>query len=135
MMHGDASLVGIFPTGTGETNRRQEVRWRLQSSFPGPPSCSITGTRLKGMLPLGHPPPPPDQKALPGGVPEDLSEDNLSTWADTVQDVAVGMIVPQPGDGSDNIPPVSGASDSPGVGVTGGILSPVLPAGLHLQMP
>ena len=46
---------------------------------------------------LAIPPPPPDQKALPGGVPEDLSEDNLSTWADTVQDVAVGMIVPQPG--------------------------------------
>ena len=46
---------------------------------------------------MAIPPPPPDQKALPGGVPEDLSEDNLSTWADTVQDVAVGMIVPQPG--------------------------------------
>ena len=30
-------------------------------------------------------------------MPEDLSEDNLSTWADTVQDVAAGMIVPQPG--------------------------------------
>ena len=46
---------------------------------------------------LAIPPPPPDQKALLGGVPEDLSEDNLSTWADTVQDVAAGMIVPQPG--------------------------------------
>ena len=34
---------------------------------------------------------------LPGGVPKDLSQDNLSTWADTVQDVAAGMIVPQPG--------------------------------------
>ena len=42
---------------------------------------------------------------------------------------------PPAGDGSDNIPPFSGASDSPGVGVTGGILSPVLPAGLRLQMP
>ena len=30
-------------------------------------------------------------------MPEDLSQDNLSTWADTVQDVAAGMIVPQPG--------------------------------------
>ena len=38
-------------------------------------------------------------------------------------------------DGSDNIPTGSGASDTPGVGVTGGILSPVLPAGLRLQMP
>ena len=42
---------------------------------------------------------------------------------------------PPAGDGSDNIPPVSGASDSPGVGVMGGILLPVLPAGLRLQMP
>ena len=42
---------------------------------------------------------------------------------------------PPAGDGSDNIPTVSGASDSPGVGVTGGILSPVLPAGLRLPMP
>ena len=42
------------------------------------------------------PPPPPGQEALPGGVPEDLSQDNLSTWADTVQDVAAGMIAPQP---------------------------------------
>ena len=39
----------------------------------------------------------PLRQALPGGVPEDLSQDNLSTWADTVQDVAAGMIVPQPG--------------------------------------
>ena len=30
-------------------------------------------------------------------MPENLSEDNLSTWADTVQDVATGMIVLQPG--------------------------------------
>ena len=33
---------------------------------------------------------------LPGGVPEDLSQDNLSTWAETVQDVAAGMIAPRP---------------------------------------
>ena len=49
------------------------------------------------MLPLGHPPPRSEQKALPGGVPEDLSQDNLSMWAGIVQDVSVGMIVPQPG--------------------------------------
>ena len=68
-------------------------------------------------------------------MPEDLSQDNLSTWADTVQDIAAGMIVPQPGTDQINIPTGSGASDTPGVSVTGGILSPVLPAGLRLQMP
>ena len=46
---------------------------------------------------MAIPPSPPGQEALPGGVPEDLSQDNLSTWADTVQDVVAGMIVPQPG--------------------------------------
>ena len=46
---------------------------------------------------MAIPPPPPGQEALPGGVPEDLSQDNLSTWADTVQDIAAGMIVLQPG--------------------------------------
>ena len=38
-------------------------------------------------------------------------------------------------DGPDNIPTGSGDSDTPGVGVTGGILLPVLPAGLRLPMP
>ena len=46
---------------------------------------------------MAIPPPHSEQKVLPGGVPEDLSQDNLSTWAGIVQDVAVGMIVPQPG--------------------------------------
>ena len=41
---------------------------------------------------------------------------------------------PPAGDGSDNIPSFSGASDFPGVSVTGGILLPVLPSGLRLQM-
>ena len=61
------------------------------------PSCSITGARLRVCSLLAIPPPPRDPKALPGGVPENLSEDNLSTWADTVQDVATGMIILQPG--------------------------------------
>ena len=30
-------------------------------------------------------------------MPDDLSQDNLSTWAGIVQDVAAGLIVPQPG--------------------------------------
>ena len=45
---------------------------------------------------MAIPPPPPGQEVLPGGVPEDLSQDNLSTWAETVQDVAAGMIAPRP---------------------------------------
>ena len=45
---------------------------------------------------LAIPPPPPGQEVLPGGVREDLSQDNLSTWVDTLQDVVAGMITPQP---------------------------------------
>ena len=30
-------------------------------------------------------------------MPDDLSQDNLSTWAGIVQDIAAGLIVPQPG--------------------------------------
>ena len=135
MMHGDASLWESFPRAL---ERRTGTR-RYVGAFRAPfQDLRLTPSQehaLRVCSLLAIPPPPPDQKALPGGVPEDLSEDNLSTWADTVQDVAVGMIVPQPGDGSDNIPSFSGASDSPGVGVTGGILSPVLPSGLRLQMP
>ena len=89
--------MGIFPTGAGETNRRQEVRWRFRAPFQDLRLAPSQEHALRVCSLLVIPPPPPDQKALPGGVPEDLSEDNLSTWADTVQDVAVGMIVPQPG--------------------------------------
>ena len=97
MMHGDASLWESFPRAL---ERRTGTR-RYVGAFRAPfqdlrlaPSQEHT---LRVCSLLAIPPPPPDQKALPGGVPEDLSEDNLSTWADTVQDVAVGMIVLQPG--------------------------------------
>ena len=97
MMHGDASLWESFPRAlerrTGTRRYVGAFRALFQDLRLTPPQqhalrvCSL----------LAIPPPPPGQEALPGGVPEDLSQDNLSTWADTVQDVAAGMIVPQPG--------------------------------------
>ena len=84
--------MGIFPKGARETSQHQEIRWCLPSSDPGPLPHSTTWACSI----LAIPPPPPGQEALPGGVPEDLSQDNLSTWAETVQDVAAGMIAPQP---------------------------------------
>ena len=131
MMHGDASLWESFPR---VLERRTGTR-RYVGAFRAPfQDLRLTPSQehaLRVCSLLAIPPLPPGQKALPGGVPEDLSQDNLSTWADTVQDVAAGMIVPQP----DDIPAGSGGSDTPGVGVTGGILSPVLPAGIRLPMP
>ena len=96
-MHGDASLWESFP----QVLERGTVTRRYVGAFRAPfQDLRLTPSQehaLRVCSLLAIPPPPPDQKALPGGVPEDLSEDNLSTWADTVQDVAAGMIVPQPG--------------------------------------
>ena len=96
-MHGDASLWESFPWAL---ERRTGAR-RYVGAFRAPfQDLRLTPSQehaLRVCSLLAILPPPPDQKALPGGVPEDLSEDNLSMWADTVQDVAAGMIVPQPG--------------------------------------
>ena len=97
MMHGDASLWESFPRAL---ERRTGTR-RYVGTFRAPfQDLRLTPSQehaLRVCSLLAIPPPPPEQKVLPGGVPEDLSQDNLSTWADTVQDVAAGMIVPQPG--------------------------------------
>ena len=97
MMHGDASLWESFPRAL---ERRTGTR-RYVGAFRAPfQDLRLTPPQehaLRVCSLLAIPPPPPGQEALPGGVPEDLSQDNLSTWADTVQDVAAGMIAPQPG--------------------------------------
>ena len=96
-MHGDASLWESFPR---VLERRTGAR-RYVGAFRAPfQDLRLTPPQehaLRVCSLLAIPPPPPGQEALPGGVPEDLSQDNLSTWADTVQDVAAGMIAPQPG--------------------------------------
>ena len=97
MMHGDASLWESFPRAL---ERRTGAR-RYVGAFRAPfQDLRLTPPQehaLRVCSLLAIPPPPPGQEALPGGVPEDLSQDNLSTWVDTVQDVAAGMIAPQPG--------------------------------------
>ena len=96
-MHGDASLWESFPRAL---ERRTSAR-RYVGAFRAPfQDLRLTPSQehaLRVCSLLAIPPPPPGQKALLGDVPEDLSQDNLSTWVDTVQDVAAGMIVPQPG--------------------------------------
>ena len=37
-------------------------------------------------------PPPPGSRPLPGGLPNDLSEINFSTWAELVQDVVATLL-------------------------------------------
>ena len=96
MMHGDASLWESFPRAL---KRRAGTR-RYVGAFRAPfQDLRLTPPQehaLRACSLLAIPPLSPGQEALPGGVPEDLSQDNLSTWADTVQDVVAGMIAPQP---------------------------------------
>ena len=97
MMHGDASLWESFPQALERRTGARRYVGAFRAPFQDLRLAPSQEHALRVCSLLAIPPPPPDQKALPGGVPEDLSEDNLSTWANTVQDVATGMIVPQPG--------------------------------------
>ena len=97
MMHGDASLWESFPQALERRTGARRYVGAFRAPFQDLRLAPSQEHALRVCSLLAIPPPPRNQKALPGGVPEDLSEDNLSTWADTVQDVATGMIVPQPG--------------------------------------
>ena len=97
MMHGDASLWESFPQALERRTGTRRYVGAFRAPFQDLRLAPSQEHALRVCSLLAIPPPPRDQKALPGGVPEDLSEDNLSTWANTVQDVATGMIVPQPG--------------------------------------
>ena len=92
MLHGADSLWESFPRALeGWTSARryvgtywapfQELRLNSQQEH-ALRACSL----------LVIPPLPPGQEALPGGVVDDLSQVNLSAWAETVQDVAAGML-------------------------------------------
>ena len=94
-MSGDASLWESFPRELERLNGARRYVGTFRAPFQ---DLRLTPSqehalRVCSLLAI----PPPEQKALPGGVPEDLLQDNLSTWAGIVQDVAAGMIVPQPG--------------------------------------
>ena len=95
-MHGDGSLWESFPRAL---ERRTGAR-RYVGAFRAPfQDLRLTPSQehaLRACSLLAIPPPPPGQEALLGGVPEDLSQDNLSAWSETVQDVATGMIAPRP---------------------------------------
>ena len=95
-MHEDASLWESFPR---VLERRTSAR-RYIGAFRAPfQDLRLTPSQehaLRACSLLAIPPLPPGREALLGGVPEDLSQDNLSAWSETVQDVATGMIAPRP---------------------------------------
>ena len=96
MIHGDASLWESFPRALERRAGAKKYVGAFRAPFQDlrltpPQEHALRACSLLAILP-----PPPGQEALLGGVPQDLSQDNLSTWAETVQDVAAGMIAPQP---------------------------------------
>ena len=95
-MHGDASLWESFPRALERRAGTRRYVGAFQALFQDLRLTPPQEHALRACSLLAIPPLPPGQEALPGGVPEDLSQDNLSTWADTVQDVVAGMIAPQP---------------------------------------
>ena len=97
MMHGDASLWESFPQALERRTGARRYVGAFRAPFQDLRLAPSQEHALRVCSLLAIPPPPRDPRALLGGVPENLSEDNLSTWADTVQDVATGMIVLQPG--------------------------------------
>ena len=96
MMHGDASLWESFPRALERQARARRYVGAFRAPFQDLRLTPPQEHALRACFLLAIPPPPPGQEALPGGVPEDLSQDNLSTWEDTVQDVAARMIAPRP---------------------------------------
>ena len=97
MMHVDASLWESFPQALERRTGARRYVGAFRAPFQDLRLAPSQEHALRVCSLLAIPPPPRNPKALPGGVPENLSEDNLSTWADTMQDVATGMIVLQPG--------------------------------------
>ena len=96
-MYGDASLWESFPRALERLNGARRYVGAFRAPFQDLRLTPSQEHALRVCSLLAIPPPPPEQKALPGGVPEDLSQDNLSMWAGIVQDVVAGMIIPQPG--------------------------------------
>ena len=95
-MHGDASLWESFPRALERRAGTRRYVGAFRALFQDLRLTPPQEHTLRACSLLAIPPLPPGQEALPGGVPEDLSQDNLSAWSETVQDVAAGMIAPGP---------------------------------------
>ena len=97
MIDGDSSLWESFPLALERLNGARRYVGAFRAPFQELRLSQPQENALRLCSLLAIPPPPPERKALPGGVPDDLSQDNLSTWAGMVQDVAGGMMVPRSG--------------------------------------
>ena len=135
MMHGDASLWESFPQALERRTGARRYVGTFRAPFQDLRLAPSQEHALRVCSLLAIPPPPRDPRALPGGGAQKFVGGQFIVLGGYCAGHRDWDDRPPAGDGSDHIPSFSGASDSPGVGVTGGILSPVLPSGLRLQVP
>ena len=74
---------------------KKHVRY-FRAPFQEPRLIPQQEHALRACSLLVIPPPPLGQEALPGGDFDDLSQVNLSTWVEMVQDVVAGLLGLQP---------------------------------------
>ena len=93
LLQGDDSLWESFPRSLERRDGTRKYISAFRAPFQEPALNPKEAHVLRECSLLVIMPPPPGSKALPGWFPEDLSEINLSVWADTVQDVVAGLLV------------------------------------------
>ena len=92
MLHGDDALwVSFLRALEGRAGARKYVS-AYWAPIQEPRLNPQWEHALRACSLLAIPPLPPGQEALPGIGLDDLSQVNLSAWAETVQDVAAGML-------------------------------------------
>ena len=92
MLQGDDSLWESFPRAIESQAGTQRYVSAYRSHFQESRLNPHQEHTLRACSLLAILPPPPGQEALPDSVLDDLSQVNLSAWAEMVQDVAAGML-------------------------------------------
>ena len=91
MQSGEDSLWGSFPWTLDSQEGVRRYTNAFRASFQELPSLSPQQTNTLRFCSLLVIPPPIGRRVPQGGFPSNLTELNLSRWADLVQDMAVGL--------------------------------------------
>ena len=92
LLHREDSIWESFPKALERQDGTRRYISTFRAPFQEPPLNPKEVHVLWACSLLVIPSPPPGSEALPGSFPDDLSEVNLSDWADTVQDVVAGLL-------------------------------------------
>ena len=96
LIHGSDPLWESFPTALKRRAGARRYIGTYRAPFQELRLNPQQEHALRACSLLAIPPPLPGEEALLGGIPGDLSQVNLSTCAETVQDMAAGMLAPPP---------------------------------------